>query len=185
MPGLLLHAAQDSAQTTTPATFSKATNPSRATTDTVLPEPVREQGPWATIAARPGTRASLAGFGAPCASDAECRSNVCMAHHTGTGRCSTGCLGHVCLPGTTCDAACPEGYLCTEISGHDRCVETPPVIDAGTDAGSGAGPSSTSGGCDVAGAPDRNALAWLYGLGLLVALAASRRARARHARRAP
>jgi hypothetical protein len=98
--------------------------------------------PW--LEGQPDPRAGLGDFEAACTSDAECKSNVCLAGSDGIERCSRGCA----------EAACPQGYQCTDFSGHMRCQQlAPPAAPAE--------PSDAS-GCTLASEPAAAARApWL------------------------
>jgi hypothetical protein len=89
--------------------------------------------PWKE--GEPDPRAGLAGFGAPCASDAECRSNVCVASADGGLACSQGCL----------EKACPSGYVCQEVEQRLRCLPGAPAP-----APHSAGRASEDDGCAIA-----------------------------------
>jgi hypothetical protein len=98
--------------------------------------------PW--FEGQPNPRASLAAFDAPCTTDAECMSNACVLDPDGVSRCTHGCLG---------STPCPDGYTCTTIGDHARCVGVPASA-----ADAGAGTTTTSGGgCAVAHAPPARA----------------------------
>jgi len=94
---------------------------------------------------QPNPRASLAPFGAACARDADCGSNVCLAD----GTCSMGCFfGSV---------SCPGGYVCTTPVGtRDICTKQakPAVPDAGARPRPGADGEEDDVGTDAPGVTD-------------------------------
>jgi hypothetical protein len=111
--------------------------------------------PW--LEGQPDPRAALAGFGAVCTSDADCKSNVCIDVES-ANHCSQGCLE---------TGVCPSGFTCTQGPTWQRCLPTPAPVDASV-----APPPPMASGCDVSGRtwteiPSR-ALALIVLTGLLV-----------------
>jgi Trypsin len=104
--------------------------------------------PWKE--GEPDPRAGLGAFGTPCASDAECKSGVCVAGPDAGLACSQGCL----------ETACPSGYECHEGAQRMRCVAGPAAPKQ---------PEAPSDGCGVRrlGADPSEAALWLVSLGLL------------------
>jgi hypothetical protein len=139
--------------------------------------------PW--LEGTPDPRAGLAGFEAPCATDADCQSNACVPDRSGVARCTVGCLGEVCPAGATCPpSTCPAGYRCALIGQHDRCAQAPD--EGGTGGGGGAEPQPSdppSGGCATSpGTPHAPVVA---ALAAIAALGRSARSRSRRRRARP
>ncbi|MBA3549762.1 MAG: S1 family peptidase [Nannocystis sp.] len=108
--------------------------------------------PW--LEGEPDPRAELGGDGATCATDGDCRSNVCVEDGDGVRSCSHGCL----------EAACADGYVCELITERMRCVPEPATPDepaAPTE-------SDDDGGCRIAAGGPETGLS----IALLLAFAA-------------
>jgi hypothetical protein len=86
--------------------------------------------PWLDGEADPS--AGLADFGASCAEDVDCRSNVCVDDGEVGRFCSHGCL----------ETACPDELECVAVDDRMRCVPAPDDPDPPA-------PDESSGGCSV------------------------------------